>query len=54
MSFDYSEVWVYDALTYQKLDIIYKTGNKPIGVMPVGNKLDVSNYGDNTVSVIQK
>lgn len=54
VSFELSEVWVYDAITYKKLDIIYKTGSKPIGVLPVGNKLYVSNYNDNTVSVIQK
>jgi len=54
VSFELSEVWVYDALNYEKKDIVYKTGSKPIGVMPVGNKLYVSNYGDNTISVIQK
>ena len=54
VSFDLSEVYVYDAITLEKKPISYKTGNKPIGVMPVGNKLYVSNYGDNTISVINK
>lgn len=54
VSFKLSEVWVYDALNYEKKDMVYKTGSKPIGVLPVGNKLYVSNYGDNSVSVIKK
>lgn len=54
VSFDLSEVHVYDAVTFEKQSITYKTGNKPIGVMPVGNKLYVSNYGDNSISIINK
>ena len=54
VSFDLSEVYVYDAVTLEKKSITYKTGNKPIGVMPVGNKLYVSNYGDNSISIINK
>ena len=54
VSFDLSEVYVYDAVTLEKQSISYKTGNKPIGVMPVGNKLYVSNYGDNSISIINK
>lgn len=53
VSFDNSEVYVYNAATYEKLNEVYRTGTKPIGVMPIENKLYVSNYGDNTVSVIQ-
>jgi YVTN family beta-propeller protein len=53
VSFDNAVVYVYDAGTYQKSGEVYKTGSKPIGVMPVKNKLFVSNYGDNSVSVIQ-
>ena len=54
VSFDLSEVFVYDAVTLEKQSVTYKTGNKPIGVMPVGNKLYVSNYGDNSISIISK
>jgi YVTN family beta-propeller protein len=54
VSFDLSKVYVYDAVTLEKKSISYKTGNKPIGVMPVGNKLYVSNYGDNSISIINK
>ena len=52
VSFDLSEVYVYDAVTLEKKSTSYETGNKPIGVMPVGNKLYVSNYGDNSISII--
>ena len=54
VSFDLSEVYVYDAVKLEKKSISYETGNKPIGVMPVGNKLYVSNYGDNSISIINK
>ncbi|WP_430426284.1 YncE family protein [Maribacter litoralis] len=54
VSFDSGELNVYDASTLEKQSITYKTGNKPIGVMPLGNKLYVSNYGDNSISVIKK
>ncbi|WP_282161049.1 YncE family protein [Ulvibacterium marinum] len=54
VSFDLSEVYVYDAFTLEKKLISYETGNKPIGLMPVGNKLYVSNYGDNSISIINK
>ena len=54
VSFDSGELNVYDASTLEKQSITYKTGNKPIGVMPVGNKLYVSNYGDNSISIIKK
>jgi len=53
VSFDNTGIYVYDAGTYQKSGGVYKTGNKPIGVMPVKSTLFVSNYGDNSVSVIQ-
>jgi YVTN family beta-propeller protein len=53
VSFDNSEVYVYDSDTYEKLNEVYKTGSKPIGVMPVKDKLYISNYGDNSVSIIQ-
>ena len=54
VSFDSGELHVYDASTLEKQSITYKTGNKPIGVMPMGKKLYVSNYGDNSISVIKK
>lgn len=54
VNFGDKKVQVYDAMTYQKLDREYLVGNKPIGVISALNdtKLFVSNYGDNTVSVI--
>ncbi len=54
VNFGAEKVFVYDAKTYRKLDKEYSVGNKPIGVMPALNdtKLFVSNYGDNSVSVI--
>jgi len=53
-SFDKNKVFVYDAVTLKKVDLDYPTGNKPIGIMPALNdtKLFVTNYGDNSVSVI--
>ncbi len=54
VNFGAKKVFVYDAVTYKKLIKEYSVGNKPIGVMPALNdtKLFVSNYGDNSVSVI--
>lgn len=55
VNFDAKKVFVYDAINYQKLDKEYSVGNKPIGVISALNdsKLFVSNYGDNTVTVIR-
>ncbi|RKY90547.1 MAG: hypothetical protein DRQ13_12485, partial [Ignavibacteriae bacterium] len=55
VNFGAKKLFVYDAITYQKLDEEYSVGNKPIGVISALNdtKLFVSNYGDNTVSVIR-
>ncbi len=54
VNFGTKRVFVYNASTYQKLDKEYSVGQKPIGVISALNdsKLFVSNYGDNTVSVI--
>ncbi|MCZ6593819.1 MAG: YncE family protein [Bacteroidetes bacterium] len=54
VSFELSEISVYDALTLEKLPITYKTGKNPIGVIPYRKKLYVSNYGDNSISIINK
>ena len=54
VSFDLGELSVYDASTLEKQLVTYRTGKKPIGSMPVGNKLYVSNYGDNSISIINK
>jgi YVTN family beta-propeller protein len=54
VSFELGELNVYDPFTLEKQSITYKTGNKPIGVIPMENKLYVSNYGDNSISVINK
>ena len=55
VNFSAKKVFVYDASTYQKLDQEYSVGNKPIGVISALNdtKLFVSNYGDNSVTIIQ-
>lgn len=55
VSFNRSEVLVYDAKTYRRKALAIKTGNKPIGVAPLSRlpKLYVSNYGDNTVTVVE-
>ena len=55
VNFGAKKVFVYNAVTYQKLDKEYSVGNKPIGVISALNdsKLFVSNYGDNTVTVIK-
>lgn len=54
VNFNAAKVFVYDATTFAKLPNEYATGGKPIGVMPLknGNKLYVSNYADNSVSII--
>ena len=53
-NFGTKKVYVYDAANYQKLNREYSAGDKPIGVVSGLNdtKLFVSNYGDNTISVI--
>ena len=55
VNFSAKKVFVYDASTYQKLDQEYSVGNNPIGVISALNdtKLFVSNYGDNSVTIIQ-
>ncbi|GAB4377225.1 MAG: hypothetical protein Kow0042_24660 [Calditrichia bacterium] len=55
VNFNRSLIYVYDAKTFRKLPQEYRAGTKPIGVMPVkkGNKLYVSNYGDNSVGVMK-
>ncbi len=54
VNFGSKKITVYDAATYQKLKQEYSVGNKPIGVVSALNdtKLFVTNYGDNTISVI--
>ena len=53
-SFNNNKVLVYDSVTLKKVDREYSTGNKPIGIVPAldDTKLYVTNYGDNSVSVI--
>jgi len=55
VNFGAKKVFVFDASTYQKLDEEYSVGNKPIGVISALNdsKLFVTNYGDNSVTIIQ-
>ncbi|MBL7960394.1 YncE family protein [bacterium] len=55
VNFNNSQVTTYNATTYSKLETIYTVGEKPIGIAVLGtSKLYVSNYGDNSVSVIKK
>jgi len=54
VNFNATKVYVYEIPGYEKINQEYSTGNKPIGVIPVNNKLYVTNYGDNSVSVIKK
>ena len=55
VNFNSSKVFSYDAKSYNKLAEEFAVGTKPIGIVSAGNdsKLYVSNYGDNTVSVIK-
>ena len=54
VNFNIAKVYEYDALTLQKLPTTYPTGTKPIGVVQLSNnKIYVTNYGDNTLSVIR-
>lgn len=52
VNFNSSKIYVYNTDGYEKLDETYSTGNKPIGVVPLANKIYVTNYGGNSVSVI--
>ena len=56
VNFNVSKVYTYDAKTYQKLPQEHSVGTKPIGIVPArdSKKLYVSNYGDNTVTVIKQ
>lgn len=53
VNFNSSKVFAYKMETLEKLNEEYSTGNKPIGIIPLENKLYVTNYGDNSVSVIE-
>lgn len=55
VNFNSSSVDRYEAQGLTKLDESHSTGLKPIGVLPLsGNKkIYVSNYGDNTISVLE-
>ena len=54
VNFNSSKVFSYDAKTYEKTAEEFSVGTKPIGIVSAANdnKLYVSNYGDNAVSVI--
>ena len=53
VNFNSSKVYIFDASDYSKLEREYTVGAKPIGFTQVSEeKAYVSNYGDNTVSVI--
>lgn len=52
VNFNSSKVFAYQMEGFNKLNIEYNTGNKPIGIIPLSSKLYVTNYGDNSVSVI--
>lgn len=53
VNFTNSKVYVFDSSTYVKLDEEYIIGAKPIGFVQLNDtKAYVSNYGDNSVSVV--
>lgn len=54
VNFNTSKIFVYDGNSYRKLTEEYDVGAKPIGLVTTDNdeKLYVTNYGDNTVSMI--
>ena len=54
VNFNSAKVFEYKIMGYDKLDKTFSTGSKPIGVIPLNNKLYITNYGDNSVSVITK
>ncbi len=55
VNFNNSQILSYDAASFKKCKEIYIVGQKPIGIIAGFNdsKLYVTNYGDNTVSVIE-
>lgn len=53
VNFNKQKVFVYETDDYTKLPIEYKTGSKPIGVTLLEEKMYITNYGDNSVSVIK-
>ncbi len=54
VNFNSSQVLTYSTKSYKKLGEVFVVGQKPIGILTALNdsKLYVTNYGDNTVSVI--
>ncbi|MCI0414918.1 YncE family protein [bacterium] len=54
VNYNISKVYSYDAKTYQKRPEEFAVGKNPIGVIPSsdGRKLYVTNYGDNSVTII--
>jgi YVTN family beta-propeller protein len=48
-AFNAQKILAYDLDSLEKLPVEYATGSKPIGVLSVGNRLFVTNYGDNSV-----
>ncbi len=55
VNFNSKRVFSYDPVSFKKLDAVYSTGNRPIGIVEANRmrKLFISNYGDNSVSVIK-
>lgn len=55
VNFNSSKIFVYNTDSYKKLGHEYTAGKKPIGIIPVNkdSKLYVSNYGNNSVSIIK-
>lgn len=54
VNFASKKVYVYNSSNFQRLNKEYSVGNKPIGIVSALNdtKLFVSNYGDNSVTII--
>lgn len=53
VNFNSEKVFTYKMPGFEKTEEEYSTGKNPIGVIPLGEKLYVTNYGENSVSVIQ-
>ena len=52
VNFNSEKVFTYKMPDFEKTEEEYTTGKKPIGVIPTENKLYITNYGDNSVSII--
>ncbi len=52
VNFSTNKVFRYNAKTFEKIGTEYETGTNPIGAIPFEDRIYVTNYGDNSVSLI--